>query len=296
MEPLLEPIIDLPNNDRTGLPIFALSGRLLAYATSEAVRSPGAEGNGSLVTARTTTRLRSSTSDGVMKIRSHSSNAGPSENALLTSAVEIGGGVARGVWAGLKMGAKAANNRLAKSAPTGASGIFAVHEQEDLAEETDRRSLGDSSTSNEAGPSSPRPESIWIKVIDLGPAFGPDTEAVDRVSSTIAHFRLPLAQSLISPLSPNAHLNLSPGRSPSSVCHLSFSPDGTKLLAAPSDGRTGHILDIRPSGPTTGNKGGEVWHVYELRRGNTSADICDVSWSEDGRWIGIGTDKGTTRK
>jgi hypothetical protein len=35
------------------------------------------------------------------------------------------------------------------------------------------------------------------------------------------------------------------------------------------------------------------WHVYSLRRGRTSAVIQDMEVSQDGRWVAIGTRKGT---
>ena len=35
------------------------------------------------------------------------------------------------------------------------------------------------------------------------------------------------------------------------------------------------------------------WHVYSLRRGRTSAVIQDMEVSQDGRWVAIGTHKGT---
>ncbi|WRT70766.1 uncharacterized protein IL334_007765 [Kwoniella shivajii] len=315
------PITQIASNSHTNLPIISLSGRLLAFATSESPRAPGPDGLGSIVTSTSLHASRASSSER----RRPLSSGQDTQAAILSSAVEIGGGVARGVWAGIKMGAKAANRarntRLAKSAPTDTSGISAVDETEDL--ESESRSLDESSVLEEMSPSSPNiPHSEWIKVVDLFPR--PANKARSRQSrrpsstskrteskasnqysvddaiegfETIAHFRLPSSSSLpIDPTSPNQSHRLSNNRS-HPIAHLSFSPNGTQLLAAQDDGKSFHIVEFHPAGLDRGNvKGevkGQVWHLYELRRGHTAAIVKEVRWDEEGKWVGVGTGKGT---
>jgi hypothetical protein len=228
------------------------------------------------------------------------------QNVILNSAVGIGGGVARGVWAGLKMGAQAASRatngsmgiRMATSAPTHSHSPLEGGE-----DETESRSLDDPSVLDD-GPiaSSSSTESIrgkqggeWIKIIDL---FSPEGGI-----RTIAHFRLPPSRHLGSPPSTrNRRCSETHSSSSSTTAHLSFSPDGTTLFAAPMDGRSFHLFDIHPhlSSPASIKKEtqvqGEVWHLYELKRGNTAAEVSTVEWSRDGRWIGVATGRGTVRK
>ena len=35
------------------------------------------------------------------------------------------------------------------------------------------------------------------------------------------------------------------------------------------------------------------WHIYDLRRGRTSAVVDDIDWASDGRWVAIGSRKRT---
>ncbi|KAL1412651.1 hypothetical protein Q8F55_000398 [Vanrija albida] len=275
-------IHNLPSNPHTLLPVASLSGRLLAFATTEPSATPGADGLGSIVTAASSTRLRAS-----------SGSARPTpppttQGALLTSAVEIGGGVARGVWAGLKMGAKAASQasggRLATSAPAErgpleAENVYAA----------ESRSVEDGAL-QESGSAARPPAGVWIKIIDVQSSGSATPEL-------IAHFRLPPTRSLVAsprPSGSNGRHVPSPGAHP--VTFLSFSPRSSRLFAAASDGRAFHLLDVRPRGAAAGKRSackGEVWASYVLRRGNTSAVVRSASWSSDERWIAVGTGKGT---
>jgi WD40 repeat protein len=157
---------------------------------------------------------------------------------------------------------------------------------------------------------------MWIKVIDLFPRPSQKDRDETTTASTsigsnrsgklaapvipdlIAHFRLPATQSYIPASHDSASANR-PHPPSSSVAHLSFSPDGTHLFAAPKDGKAFHIFRLHPAGllrdRLRGPCKGEAVHVYELRRGNTSASVCEVSWDSRGRWIGVGTGKGTIR-
>lgn len=320
LEPLHPSITYLPPNPHTSLPVFALLGRILAHSTSVAAHHPGPDGLGSIVTARSLQQRVPQRRPSHLGRDRAVSAANPPQGALLTSAVEIGGGVARGVWAGLKMGAKAAgrarNGRLARSAPSEGSVLL----DEELDEGgSESRSLDNSSllsgdgTVPDSGHDQLPVEGEWIQVIDLLPrkrtsrrTAGHAIRAEDQASEpvgpeVIAHFRLPNSRPF-NPLPPDlvSRPRSSSNSAMAPVGHLAFSPDGTKLFAAPADGRVFHILDIHPAGlDAAGMQGevrGEVWHQYELRRGNTAATVSEVQWSADGRWVGVATGKGTVRE
>ena len=44
------------------------------------------------------------------------------------------------------------------------------------------------------------------------------------------------------------------------------------------------------------NAGETVWHVYDLVRGATEADVGELVWEKDGRWVGFGSSNGTIRQ
>lgn len=205
------------------------------------------------------------------------------------------------------MGAQAANQArvsgMAKSAPARES-ILA--EEDDEAGPAESRSMDESSPLEEypverrIGAESAR----WVKIVDLGrlppedPPSSPYAEIPPQLvkpaptGRVIAHFRLSTTAS--QPLSPNFRAFTAGS---SSVTHLSWNHDGTQLFVAPSDGRVFHILQVHPAGSldSKGEVQGEVLHLYELRRGTSAAWVYDAMWDTRGRWIGVTTDKGTTR-
>ena len=260
------------------------------------------------------------------------SSLGEAQGALLTSAVEIGGGVARGVWAGIKMGARAANRarngRLAQSAPTEGSGTLADDEARDGSGDSESKSLEASSLLDEqveVGVKTSFSHGVeWVKVVDLfarpsRPFASPnqrrrgsstsrsppassqhDSSGGTVVLATIAHFRPPPSRSLTHPLPNQIHRRPSNPSRPQSISWLSFNQHGTQLCIAPADGRVQHIIELHPAAAQKRSVkvdvAGAAWHLYELRRGTTPATVCEVSWSRDGRWIGVGTGKGTIRE
>jgi len=196
---------------------------------------------------------------------------------------------------GAQAASRATNQRMATSAPTHST---LPHEEGEL----ESRSLDDSSVLDEStsvDPPSPSPSPLrapgsgsrmkqggeWIKIINL------------TNSRTIAHFRLPPSRHTV-PNVTNGNRKFSE-TGHSAVSHLAFSPDGTTLFAAPADGKSFHLFEIHPHSTSPGNQAevqGEVWHLYELRRGNTISEVVEVNWSRDGRWIGVATGRGTVRK
>lgn len=325
LSPLCATITSLPADSRTLLPVVALSGRLLAYATADHPVRPGPDGLGGVITASISARARHSISNGTIgQIAQTRSTSDSSQGALLSSAVEIGGGVARGVWAGLKMGARAANQarnaRLARSAPSEASGALADVEVEDDVE-SESRSLDQSSVLDEPMSSTNHRTGgggEWIKIVDLQPRSArrgrvPPFDSLNNAPlcagekrrqliepEVIAHFRSPPGRSVAPLPADPRHRSRQIRLTSQAVTYLSFNADGTQLLVATKDGRAPHIFEIHPVGPTPrahpAEPLGQVWHLYELRRGNTPGTVCEVTWSNDGRWVGIGTGKGTIRK
>jgi hypothetical protein len=282
---------------------------------------PGPDALGSLVTAKSTPRYRFAFENSVNPT---TPSFEVSTGAVLTSAVEIGEGVARGIWAGLKMGAKAAGkaraSRLARSAPADGSAGLANDVVDDGLSES--RSIDESSVLEEQQQSASGSPSggIWIKVVDLFPrplgemnasdVLQPDQNQQEPIfpqaPELVAHFRLPSSRSFVPGTSDSSAMHSHHSSSHShhsssqTVAHLSFSPDGTQFFAAPMDGRVFHIFQIHPAGAVKhlvrGVCKGEVWHLYELRRGSTIASVCEVTWDRAGRWVGVGTGRGTVRK
>ncbi|GLB34454.1 hypothetical protein LshimejAT787_0200190 [Lyophyllum shimeji] len=89
------------------------------------------------------------------------------------------------------------------------------------------------------------------------------------------------------------------GRGDKPVAGLSFMADGCAVGVVPRDGQAVRVYQIRPAPSATslgggdgegegGGGGGEgagsAWHVYNLRRGRTSAVVEGVEWTRDGRW------------
>ncbi|KAG1741253.1 hypothetical protein EDB19DRAFT_1634624 [Suillus lakei] len=98
------------------------------------------------------------------------------------------------------------------------------------------------------------------------------------------------------------------------VSSLKFTLDGTSLLVSPRDGQAVRTFQLRPTPsvllPVDSKKyAGErqialvgrqfnaepslPWHMYNLRRGRTTAVIDGIEVSPDGRWVAFGTRKAT---
>lgn len=94
------------------------------------------------------------------------------------------------------------------------------------------------------------------------------------------------------------------------VSLLQFSEDGNSIIVARRDGQTMKVYQLRPlpastrSPGWTDDSGNHVtvnssqpahspWHVYDLRRGRTSAVVESLTWAYDGRWMAVATQKGT---
>ncbi|KZS98299.1 hypothetical protein SISNIDRAFT_481055 [Sistotremastrum niveocremeum HHB9708] len=93
-----------------------------------------------------------------------------------------------------------------------------------------------------------------------------------------------------------------------SIHNLAWDSSGTLLSCSLAEGQAVMIYAIRPkpsfntqslSSPQTKTKpkrerqDGLPWHLYDLRRGHTTASIMTLSSSIDGRWMAAGTHRGT---
>lgn len=128
-----------------------------------------------------------------------------------------------------------------------------------------------------------------ITVLDLGSLLAGDSPSVRIISEFIAFKHQP-------------------------VSSLKFTLDGTSLLVSPRDGQAVRTFQIRPmpsvllpvdpkkhasdnqtavAGRQFNAEPSSPWHMYNLRRGRTTAVIDGIEVSPDGRWVAFGTRKAT---
>lgn len=156
------------------------------------------------------------------------------------------------------------------------------------------------------------------EVTSLSPALFPNTqdrqEEVETLSSGYHITVLDLA-SLLSGDSPSVRIiSEFVAFKHQPVSSLKFTLDGTSLLVSPRDGQAVRTFQIRPTAsvllPTDPKKyagdhqialvgrqfnaeQSSPWHMYNLRRGRTTAVIDGIEVSADGRWVAFGTRKAT---
>jgi hypothetical protein len=75
-----------------------------------------------------------------------------------------------------------------------------------------------------------------------------------------------------------------------SLACMQFDPSGTLLATASADGHNVHVYAL--AAPNTAK--GEVVKLYHLHRGSTGADIVDLSFGSDSRWLAASTSFGIT--
>lgn len=73
---------------------------------------------------------------------------------------------------------------------------------------------------------------------------------------------------------------------------LEFNPNGRLLVSADCLGQYFNVFHINPS-PYKCTRT-QVKHLYSLYRGDTSAKVRNLSFSNDSRWLAVGTKRGTT--
>jgi hypothetical protein len=141
-----------------------------------------------------------------------------------------------------------------------------------------------------------------VTIVDLLPLSAPSPRAPEPIVEFLASRRQPISA-------------------------LRFSADGSALMVVPGDGQTIKVFQVRPapralrsgiveagqldgaeSAPAvpvgsvgsrmdalipTLKKDSAPWHMYDLRRGRTSAVVENLDWASDGRWIAVATRKRT---
>lgn len=274
-------------------PIFALSHRILAYASPP----PRADSHvGAVSQART-------------RLHSPSSTLGISHAAAL----KVGGTVLSGVKSlgGMAYSAAAEyaksragagdQSRVAQgqsSVMSGVSNLFfsrsapaASSGHSDPTEVTSPSSTLFPNTQDrqEEADSSTLLSGYHITVLDLASLLVRDNPSVRIISEFIAFKHQP-------------------------VSSLKFTLDGTSLLVSPRDGQAVRTFQIRPTpsvllpvdskkyagehqtalvGRQFNDEPSSPWHMYNLRRGRTTAVIDGIEVSPDGRWVAFGTRKAT---
>ncbi|XP_033748515.1 breast carcinoma-amplified sequence 3-like [Pecten maximus] len=76
------------------------------------------------------------------------------------------------------------------------------------------------------------------------------------------------------------------------VAKMAFDSSGTLLLTACKLGHNFHVFRVMAH-PCSSSLGA-VHHLYTLHRGETTAKVVDISFSQDSRWITLCTHRGTT--
>ena len=133
-------------------------------------------------------------------------------------------------------------------------------------------------------------DSAFVAVVDLMPLRGPTSSP-----RKVAEFRW------MNP--PRASPHSSQG-----ISSLAWNPNATQIAVSGADGLLIRVFSIRPRAAAckaglagekeigAANAGGTVWHVYDLVRGATKADVGELVWEKDGRWAGFGSSNGTIRQ
>ena len=285
------------------LPVFALSGRLLAFTSS---RSP--------IDSLSGLDPRSAHNTGVLRQPVTPGDVGQ-------AALRVGGTVLSGVKA---LGGLAFN--VAKSRAFGNS--------------TPSRSPVSPTTSTD-GRSGSGVSALFKPTQDIRRQRSPSpieaTEATTMMQSvltalpslpgssetTLRHITivdlLPLLKSAGRTAEPEVVTEIVVPRS-QPISKLSFSSDGTRLAVSSKDGHTIRAYDIRPTskvvrrvltGPRSGSDPGYAddlrsiihaglhtgqiasVHVYDLQRGKSNAIIENISWNDDMRWVAISSKRRT---
>ena len=222
------------------------------------------------------------------------------------SRVASGGMAKRGAGAGAgepASGGVAVTRFFSRSAPS--EGVVGEREEEPRRER--RYSSGSGVLASSPGPGGSgaaqalggvhAPEGgCWVSVVDLDALLSRRESGVGvREPEKVAEF-------LVSKDKP--------------VAGLRFSSDGCAVVVVPRDGQVAQLFQLR-LGPAVGSRvAGEAsavskkskrpsagmvsnretrtpWHVYDLRRGRTSAVVEAVECADDGRWVAIATRKRT---
>lgn len=284
------PIRDVAPSSYDGAPVFTLGtgGRLLAYATSKQLRSsrlgglPAKAGHGILARAG-----------------SFDSKSPPSYGASrgplgLSNAPDVARRVSEGVLGGVGALRDAGMSYWTQSQCQGSRDVSPQTYSRSHSMQGSPIALGRSAPAGKTFAATPRAGCCAVTVLDL---FGRcQADNFDGQSGGLYRERAGAATSW-----PKIIASFVPNDEP--ISQLSFSPSSTHLLVAVDGAHSFDVFELKPmtavgsSATSTGpaaESGANVWHRYRLERGITSAHARDISWSTDGRFVGVSTAKGTT--
>ncbi|KAG6334341.1 hypothetical protein ID866_4753 [Astraeus odoratus] len=290
------------------IPVFALSHRLLAFV-SPPPRLDAAHRPGPASQPRTHDRSASLT-------------FGLSQAELGSTAVKVGGTVLNGMKSlgGMALNA-AAEYARSRVAATPSSGIAPKPAQPSAATSAGVSNLffsrsAPASGDRDRGKADPSGSQAWDESPPQDQASADTWWAPRRGAGSYVRV-LDLAPLLDSKTStPPVLVAEFIAAKHQPISHLKFAHDGNSLLVAPKDGQVIRVFQIRPvpriarygegmakaeieaglpteSTPSSNMEDHAPWHVYNLRRGRTSAVIEDIDISSDGRWVAVGTGKRT---
>ncbi|KAK7474430.1 hypothetical protein BaRGS_00034313 [Batillaria attramentaria] len=112
-----------------------------------------------------------------------------------------------------------------------------------------------------------------VSVVDLKSISSDPFSVTDdpEIEGLIAHF--------------HAHAN-------EPVAAMSFDESGTLLLTACKLGHNFHVFRLMAHPCSSAL--GAVHHLYTLHRGDTTAKVVDITFTNDSRWVAVSTHRGTT--
>ena len=277
------PLLHVLSMSQTSNLIFALSGRLLAYSSATPLSSVADAEKYAYATANART-----TSTSV---------------AIMDTAVKGAVDISSGVWSGVKalggMALDAASRStssdnggpkfgFSKSVPTSSSPLGMLGVRKRLSEVFSGGGIPRIDESGQTGAADKG--NTFVTVVDLIPMHGPTSSP-----RKVAEFRWVNA--------PRTNSNSSQG-----ISSLAWNPNATQLAVSGTGGLVTRIYSIRPRATAyeaslagekeieVPNAGETVWHVYDLVRGATKADVGELVWEKDGRWVGFGSSNGTIRQ
>lgn len=295
-------------------PIFALSGRLLAFASTP----PSPEALPS---------VSSPEPQSVPSSDRASLPFGISQSDFGNAAVKVGGSVLSGMKSLGGLAYAAARSRLAgpqdrldeensleADAPTAVAGLTNIFFSKSAPAATGghHRSSSVSSVATAA-----LERASGVRNVLSGSVFNVKSTSDTSLSSKGQYVTvLDVAPLLVSRPSQLVSRFLALKEQP--VYTIGFSSDGTSLVVTPKDGQVAKVFALKPGlrslrhsyraqlgednmvatgGPPASDvrpvADGAPWHMYDLRRGRTSAVIESVDCARDGRWIALGSRKRT---
>lgn len=272
-QPLHPPVLFPPSYPISQPPVFTLSNRLLAFATTRPPESsalPLRRASGTRADSGGDRSRSNPTWGSLGSSHGGTAGAGGGERQLEEDVEEneeegewTGGGAANG---GIKV--KSRPIPASSSVPRKRTSSISHHDHHHSHPHPTRPSA------------QPSVEEQSIQIVEL-PSSSPGS-AKKPTLHTILHFYPSL----------NPH-------STQPINHLSFSPNSQMLFISQAPSCVFSIVEIRPSSP--GGLGaskelGESWERYVLRRGVREGVVRFVQWDKGGRWIGVGTGKGTLRE